>query len=337
MGEHEVEPPMGPMQTPGSQESLAVASRENIRKDTEDGDGNSVAPALDTSASECQPATPDKSVEDACARTEVASSTQGTEDAVMEASASLGKRALADDDDATKNKSKKKKKSNESSVVYISRIPPGMDVGALRSRLSRMGTLGRVWLQKEDSEAVSARRQLGGRRSRGFSEGWVEFSRRRDAKNAVALLNGQPINAAKRGGRWGNDLWCLKLLARDYTWHHLYEETMGNARERVLRVKAAVAAGRRERAFIEERDALAKRISRKEHRAAEEAPEEEPQRRIVRRFRQRKAVPDSLHEDDPDERRAREAAERLEQGTEAPAAPVDKELVQMLFGKKKRS
>lgn len=239
---------------------------------------------------------------------------------------------------------KKKSKSNESSVVYVTRIPPGMDVGALRARLARMGTLGRVWLQMEDQSTVAARRQLGGRRSKGFADGWVEFTRRRDAKNAVALLNGRPINAAKRGGRWANDLWCLKLLPRDYTWQHLYEETTGGARERVLRMKAAVAAGRRERVFLEERDALARRIAAKEAAAAgEDADSAEPaavsvpERRIVRRFRQRQAVTDAEYEDDVDERRARAAARRLEDGGPDGdgKAEVDKELVQMLFGRKK--
>lgn len=255
-------------------------------------------------------------------------------------------------------KPKRKKRKNESSVVYVSRVPPGMDIGALRSRLSRMGSLGRVWLRPEEKSAVQERRQLGGRRRIGFQDGWVEFTRRRDAKNAVALLNAQPMNATRRGGRWANDLWCLRLLPRDYTWETLIEETGATARQHVLRVKAAVAAGRRERHLIEEREALARRIARRD--AGEDDAEEEedesaedvvndtdpkskkkkkpPTKRIVRRFKQREAVVDASYEEDIDEKRARAASKRLEAGDDAAGASneVDEELVRLLFDKKNR-
>lgn len=239
----------------------------------------------------------------------------------------------------------KKDKKSESAVVYLSRVPPGLDVGAARALLSRTGTLGRVWLRAEDAGAVAARRQLGGRRRGGFSDGWVEYTCRRDAKNAVALLNGQPMAGAKRGGRWKNDLWNLRLLPRGYSWDDLVEETCGSKRERVLRVKAAVAASRREKAFVEERAELAKRIAAKEKGLEEaesdgedhEMPRKGVEKRIVRRFRQREAVADMDYEDDVDERRAREAARRLENDEgEGPhkKAKVDTDLVAMLFGKK---
>ncbi len=230
-------------------------------------------------------------------------------------------------------------------MVYLSRVPPGLDVGALRALLSRTGALGRVWLRAEDASIVSARRKLGGRRRGGFSDGWVEYTRRRDARNAVELLNGRPMAGAKRGGRWKDDLWCLKLLQKGFTWEDLVEETCGNKRERVLKVKAAVAASRREKAFVEERAELAKRIAMKEGRLEDvevEDGEDSKERkrlekRIVRRFRQKEAVEEMDYEDDVDERRAREAARRLEQGEMEGAqkkAKVDAELVQMLFGKK---
>lgn len=239
----------------------------------------------------------------------------------------------------------KKDKKSESAVVYLSRVPPGLDVGAARALLSRTGTLGRVWLRAEDASAVAARRQLGGRRRGGFSDGWVEYTRRRDAKSAVALLNGQPMSGAKRGGRWKNDLWNLRLLPRGYSWDDLVEETCGSKRERVLRVKAAVAASRREKAFVEERAELAKRIEAKEKGLevvqsdddGDGTPKKAIEKRVVRRFKQREAVDDMDYEDDVDERRAREAARRLEnEEDEGPQKKpkIDADLVQMLFGKK---
>ncbi len=248
-----------------------------------------------------------------------------------------------------RSKKKRKKRVNESSVVYMSRIPPGMDMGALRARLSRMGTLGRVWLRPEEKSVVAARRELGGRRRAGFMDGWVEYHRRKDAKNAISLLNGQSMSGAKRGGRWAHDLWCLKLLPRDYTWQTLIEETGGGARERVLRVKAAVAAGRRERVLVEEREALARRIERRDKEEGRDVDDYENEEtiekekklnrvssmRVVRRFKQREAVPDAAYEDDIDERRAREAARRLEldnnEGTNLKRPEIDEDLVQLLL------
>lgn len=259
-------------------------------------------------------------------------------DSLLGDGATKEKLGVARDTKKAKRK-KKKKRANESSVVYVSRIPPGMDVGALRARLSRLGTLGRVWLQPEDKVKVAERRNLGGRRQVGFTDGWVEFNRRKEAKKAVALLNGNPMNSTKRGGRWGSDLWVLKLLPRDYSWQTLVAETGVVERERILRVKAAVAAGRREKQLVEEREALAKRISKRDadgegFNEEEDGGDGKKNKKVVRRFKQREAVDDMDYEEDVDERRAREASRKMERGeSDSAAQTVDSELVHMLFGK----
>lgn len=220
-----------------------------------------------------------------------------------------------------KERDAKRKQTASSAVVYMSRVPPGMEIGALRALLSRTGKLGRIWLRPEDPEKIKERKALGGRRRSGYIDGWIEYTRKSDARTAVALLNGRAMNAAKRGGRWANDLWCLKLLKK-YSWDDLIEETCGTKRERVLRIKAEVAAARREKHFVEERAALAKRIGIN--------PDDEMP--VIRRFKQKSAVQDAPYEDDPDEKRAREAQERLDNGEMNTAQPaVDNELVSMLF------
>lgn len=221
-----------------------------------------------------------------------------------------------------------KRKSPKSGVVYLSRVPPGMDIGALRSLLSRVGTLGRVWLRPESAASLAERRSLtGARRRTEFRDGWAEFVRRRDARRAVDLLNGQPMAGATRRGRWADDLWCMRLL-RGYTWADLVDETCAGARERTLRVKAEVAAARRERSFVEERVAMAKRIER----------DEEAKRKPVRRFRQKRTIEEQDWEEDADERRAREAAERVDKELESgKGRTLDQELVSKLFKRRKRN
>lgn len=219
-----------------------------------------------------------------------------------------------------------KREKPASGVIYISRIPPRMDVSAVRALLSKVGQLGRVWLRPESAEARKERRALGStRRREEFRDGWVEFVKRSDAKRAARLLNGQPMAGALRPGRWANDLWCMRLL-KGYTWRDLVEETCGGGRERTLKVKAEVAAARRERNFVEERVAMARKMRKGGG-----------DREGVRRFRQKRSIEVREWEEDVDERRAREAMKRVDEEVEnGKARDIDAELVGMLFKKRKK-
>jgi hypothetical protein len=245
---------------------------------------------------------------------------------------------------AMKSKASKATTKTKRGIVYLSRVPPGLDVGIVRSILGRVGPLDRVWLRAEGKEFVAARRSLGGRRRAGYTDGWVEFLRTADADSAVELLNGQPMTGATRRGRFQNDLWCLRLLP-GFNWDDLVNEACGPKRERVLRVKSEVAAARRERAFVEQRAALAKSIENSEERQktsalapllddemeANEAEKEEERRvpvekRLVRRYRQKRALDDETYGDD--ERRALRRLEREEAGD---GSAINDDLIAKLF------
>lgn len=254
-----------------------------------------------------------------------------------------------------KNSSKKHKVKGKQGVVYMSRVPPGLDVGIVRSILGRVGPLGRVWLRAEEKETVAARRSLGGRRRAGFTDAWVEFLRIADAESAVELLNGQPMTGATRRGRFENDLWCLRLLP-DFKWDDLVDEACGTRRERVLRVKSEVAASRRERSFVEQRAALAKRIERSERQKAKEAEDglgcvdvksgacdgstdlKEIDalggKRLVRRYRQKRPV------SDPEGVQLRDVGEqsglsRLERDEYGDGSAINTDLISKLFKKRR--
>ena len=77
----------------------------------------------------------------------------------------------------------------KSGVVYISRVPPYMNPHKLRSLLQPYGKLNRVFLQQEESAVRAQRIKGGGNKKRSFTEGWVEFVRKKDAKKACELLN----------------------------------------------------------------------------------------------------------------------------------------------------
>jgi len=77
----------------------------------------------------------------------------------------------------------------KSGVVYISRIPPYMNPAKLRSLLEPYGKINRLFLAPEDPAARTRRIKNGGNKKRSFTEGWVEFVRKKDAKKACELLN----------------------------------------------------------------------------------------------------------------------------------------------------
>lgn len=220
-------------------------------------------------------------------------------------------------------------KRAKSGVVYVSRVPPGLDVGGLRALLRPVGELGRVWLRAEDAARRKEREALGGARRRGvFMDGWVEFVRRRDARACVELLNGRAMRGGKRPGRWAGDLWCLRYL-RGFTWDDLVEECCGGARERVLRVRREMEGVRRERAFLDEAGAFAERLGIQGG-AAEG-------RRPRTAWKQKRVVGADGWEDDADERRAAVAQVDVDAEVDGGGgAAVDPALAAMLFRKKRR-
>lgn len=175
----------------------------------------------------------------------------------------------------TKRKARQPKKTTstvKTGVIYLSRVPPGLEPNALRSLLSPIGRTGRIWLRADNAtngngETTSAdnNNKQGWKRTTKFQDGWVEFVRLRDAKRAMDLLNGQPMHAGKKRGRFANDLWAMRLLP-SYSWDDLGREVFGGSgRERVLKVREEVSTARREKAWMENRIELSAHIRKKRH------------------------------------------------------------------------
>ncbi|KAK4693731.1 ESF2/ABP1 family protein, partial [Lecanoromycetidae sp. Uapishka_2] len=67
-------------------------------------------------------------------------------------------------------------------VIYLSRIPPFMKPSTVRTLLSKYGTITKLFLTPEPPSIYLARRKHGGNKKHSFIDGWVEFSRKKDAK-----------------------------------------------------------------------------------------------------------------------------------------------------------
>ncbi|PHH92111.1 hypothetical protein CDD83_8874 [Cordyceps sp. RAO-2017] len=145
---------------------------------------------------------------------------------------------------AKKNLVASEKAIKRSGVVFLSRIPPFMKPAKLRSLLEPNGTINRIFLAPEDPTAHARRVRAGGNKKRMFTEGWVEFVRKRDAKAACELLNARIIGG-KKGGYYHDDIWNL-LYLKGFKWHHLTEQIATENAERTSRMRAEISKATRE-------------------------------------------------------------------------------------------
>ncbi|AEO67186.1 uncharacterized protein THITE_2116023 [Thermothielavioides terrestris NRRL 8126] len=132
----------------------------------------------------------------------------------------------------------------KSGVVYLSRIPPFMKPAKLRSLLEPYGKINRIFLTPEDPQEHSRRVRNGGNKKRCYTEGWVEFVKKKDAKKACDLLNAQTIGG-KKSSWYRDDVWAMKYL-KGFKWHHLTEQIAAENAERASRMRAEIAKTTRE-------------------------------------------------------------------------------------------
>ncbi|KAK5746172.1 hypothetical protein LTR17_000906 [Elasticomyces elasticus] len=186
------------------------------------------------------------------------------------------------------------KATRKSGVLYISRVPPFMKPQTLRHFLSPHASkgLGRIFLTPEEHHQHSARVKRGGNKKKSFTDGWVEFASKTEAKNAAQLLNGN-IMGGKKGGFYRDDMWNVKYLS-GFKWKDLTEQIANENAERVARLRDEVRRTRKEnKAFVEdvERGKMVEGIVRK--RAAKVGRDEaivvEEKVKGGRKFEQRKA------------------------------------------------
>lgn len=132
----------------------------------------------------------------------------------------------------------------KSGVVYMSRIPPGMKPSALRSLLAPYGAINRIFLAPEDPTVRNRRKKAGGNKRLLFTEGWIEFVKKKHAKEASELLNGQNIGG-KKGSFFRDDIWNLVYL-KGFKWHNLTEQIAAENAERTSRMRAEISKSTKE-------------------------------------------------------------------------------------------
>ncbi|KAI9728052.1 MAG: RNA-binding ATPase activator esf2 [Cirrosporium novae-zelandiae] len=144
---------------------------------------------------------------------------------------------------------KAQKVAHKTGILYISRIPPFMKPSTVRTLLSPYGSITRLFLTPEPTTSYLARKRSGGNKKHSYIDGWVEFTRKRDAKNAAELLNTQIIGG-KKSGWYHDDVWNLKYL-KGFKWADLMEQVRNEEAERAARLRADLArVGRENKEFV---------------------------------------------------------------------------------------
>lgn len=92
---------------------------------------------------------------------------------------------------------KEQRKIKKTGVCYLSRIPPYMKPAKLRSIMNNFGPVDRLFLKPEDINVYRRRVRFGGNKKKNYTEGWVEFVNKSDAKMCAATLNGNKIGGKK--------------------------------------------------------------------------------------------------------------------------------------------
>ena len=107
-------------------------------------------------------------------------------------------------------------------VFHSSLLLPYLQAQKLRHLLEPYGRVGRIYLTPEDQTKHSNRVKTGGCKKACFTEGWVEFLSKADAKRIALMLNSKPLGGKKRHNFYHDDLWCMRYLSR-FTWNDLIE------------------------------------------------------------------------------------------------------------------
>ncbi|PFH50583.1 hypothetical protein AMATHDRAFT_144750 [Amanita thiersii Skay4041] len=129
-------------------------------------------------------------------------------------------------------------------IIYISRIPPGMQPAKVRHLMSAYGEIGRVYLQQEDPKRAYLRKKYTSTKKPHFTEGWVEFKDKKIARSVAEMLNAQPIGG-KKGTRWRDDVWTMKYLPK-FKWHMLTEQVAHEAAIHTAKLRVELSQSRSE-------------------------------------------------------------------------------------------
>jgi ESF2/ABP1 family protein len=130
----------------------------------------------------------------------------------------------------------------------------------------------------------------GGNTRKMYTEGWVEFLDKREAKHVAECLNNTPLGG-KKGFYYRDDIWNMRYLKK-FKWHHLTEKMSYERQIREQRLKVQISQARRENTQYMEDVDQAQRIEHKTKKGAGGKKVKEDPTRKRRTFNQTAPVSD---------------------------------------------
>lgn len=186
-----------------------------------------------------------------------------------------------------KSKSIKGKKTKKRGIIFLSTIPPYMNVAKIREIFSEFGDVGRIYLQPTGSKYFEVRNlnvktcsepsnpnyyvaEPGERRKRvpnQFTEGWVEFEKKKVAKLVAAKLNNTKIGTRKRS-RYYDMIWNIKYIPR-FKWVHLSERLAYERAAYKQRLRAEISQAKKEAHYLQTNVEKSKKLKKKKEISAD--------------------------------------------------------------------
>ncbi|KAG8229964.1 hypothetical protein J437_LFUL008537 [Ladona fulva] len=124
-------------------------------------------------------------------------------------------------------------------IIYLSTIPKHMNVTKIREIFGQFGDVGRVFLQPNKSGKTGTKKS-----AQLFSEGWVEYRRKKVAKQVAIHLNNKQLGVRKRS-KFHDFIWNIKYLPR-FKWIHLSERLAYEKAAHRQRLRLEVSQAKKE-------------------------------------------------------------------------------------------
>ncbi|XP_075992241.1 uncharacterized protein LOC142987394 [Anticarsia gemmatalis] len=160
------------------------------------------------------------------------------------------------DNNSDSGKKLNKKKTRKRGIVFLSTIPPYMNVAKIREIFSEFGEVGRIYLQPSAKPGEKRKRV-----PNQFTEGWVEFQKKKVAKAVAANLNNTKIGTRKRS-RYYDMIWNIKYIPR-FKWVHLSERLAYERAAMKQRLRAEISQAKKEAHYLQTNVEKSKKMKKK--------------------------------------------------------------------------
>lgn len=185
---------------------------------------------------------------------------------------------------------KEKKRIKKTGVCYLLRIPPYMKPAKVRSVLLQFGKVDRLFLKPEDAAAYHRRKKYGGNKKKNYTEGWVEFVNKKDAKICASTLNANTLGG-KKTSYYHDDVINIKYLP-GYKWFDLTQQIAKENEVRQAKLALEISQqSKLNKTFIQNIE-QSKRILRRKAESTDDDDE------VRRSFKQRKVTSTRADADD---------------------------------------